>query len=210
MGFIFRWVAKLCFVGMLVLLWLGGWSLWNGLRHATPTPIVLADGAQDMPDHVTLQNIRLGLDEAVLFRSDNNSVYIPIRPKNAAANAKFRLLLKSNDPALVSAFDDSASPERRTKAMASVGQLMAKSEITGMIASEFDTRRGVEKSLRKMPAIGAEFKIVVEGEKPSWLKGLAQLAGAVGCLVALVLLGSLGDREDKAQAPSTAIPPASA
>src|SRR5687768_7793695 len=107
MGFFFRWIRKLLFVGMLVCLWTGGWGLWNGLRHANPTPIVLTDAEQNMPDHVTLQNITLDAAKAILVTrlKTERSLYVPIRPQGSAPNAKVRILLKSADPKLLHATD---------------------------------------------------------------------------------------------------------
>jgi hypothetical protein len=214
MGFLVRWFRKALFIGLLICLWSGGWGLWNGLRHASPTAVVLADAEQDTPDHVTLQNIALDLPGGVLITKlkTQRTLYIPIRPKGSGPNTKIRFLLKSTDPKLLDAVDSktpaASDGARLANVLPFLAKLAAQSDVTGMIASEFDTPTAEERKIREgMPMLAREFKVLVEGEKPSWGRGLLLLGGAVGLFFLIGVTAPAPASQPPPVAPPVAVPP---
>lgn len=190
-------------------LWKGGWSVWNGIRHVKPTPIVFADSKQDMPDHVTLQNIRLETGESVMLER-YRTIYIPIRPKDASGHATIRFFLQTHDPKLAGAFEPNANTsESGRQSIAHLMELRSKTAITGMIAGDTEPSRHVKSRLRQLTSVDPDFRVIVEGKTPSWQEGLEELAVSFICISLLVLLGLWDSRRSKAKA-QPAIPPASA
>src|SRR3954464_10463025 len=126
-------MRKFLFLAALGLLWVGVSNIWNAVVHAEPTSIPFTDTAvKSLPTHVKLTGIAFSPLDTVAGKFLGQSVaYVPIRAKEADRKADFRVVVRTNDPAMIAA---STSPTLDGALTAWAKQLQ-RSEVTGMVDS---------------------------------------------------------------------------
>lgn len=162
-------MRKILFLASLAFLWIGGSNLWNSIFHSEPTVTPLTDATVgSLPSHVKLIDISFSPLNTVTGKYLGQPVaYVPVRAKGADLNAEFRVIVRSNDPALVAA---SASPTLDGALTAWAG-LLQRSDVTGMIDSTVTDEE--QKQLREAnPLIAKNAVVILEGKRPSFVLGI--------------------------------------
>lgn len=184
-------IGCIVFILIIGLFWGGGQELYTAAVNREPLEMSLADFNKQRPDRhwLKLTNCQGDLTQAsyLYVGSSVTDVYVPLTVPDAAENEKVHVVLLDKSPATQALMQKvmDAKTEAQQEAfvkenLAAIQAYKKPSTIEGMVQFGINLKdedrnkiKGADKNLVE------DFVIIKEGERPSWVTGLAMLAGGI-------------------------------
>lgn len=194
---------------VIALLWGGCQGVYTALKNRRPLEITVTDYIAQKPgaEWVTLKDARLNLLEAAHKErlGKISEIFIPIRPKDDAEDARVHILLSTKDNEIVSALEDlnkstGTMKEAINAASRHADKIFMQKDVSGLIRFGIDSDDKTRNKLAKLDMnLADDFVILNDGAAPSLFGGMSMLG--LGMLIGFFMLRRSGKSEPAAPAP---------